>query len=84
LFAGLAGTTGLSDCPPSFISGLRPQPSPSGPPLIGERAAMGSPGSRTWCLHAMVLRPREVLGRLGMDAARGVAFRWIDGVGTPD
>src|SRR5437879_3779820 len=39
LFAGFAGTTGLSDCPP--ISGLRPWPSPSGPLMIGERASGG-------------------------------------------
>jgi hypothetical protein len=39
LFGGFAGTTGLSDFPP--ISGLRPQPSPSGPPLIRERADGG-------------------------------------------
>src|SRR5450759_5735201 len=31
LFASFAGTTRLSDFPRSFISGLRPWPSPSGP-----------------------------------------------------
>src|SRR5262249_13839149 len=33
LFDGFAGSTGLSDFPSSCISGLRPQPSLSGPPL---------------------------------------------------
>ena len=57
LFAGLAGTTGLSDCPSPFISGLRPQPSPSGPHLIGAWAAVGSPGSRAWNLRTCLGSP---------------------------
>ena len=59
LFGGFAGTTGLSDFPPSFISGVRPRPSLRGPrPRLppanpdGARRAMGSPGSRAWRFHA--------------------------------
>src|SRR6185312_7368692 len=62
LFSGFAGTTGLSDFPRSFISGLPPQRSPSGPPDH-------HPDGRSWDLpvlahedsvHAQVLRPRRV------------------------
>jgi hypothetical protein len=52
LFGGFAGTTGLSDFPRSFISGLRPWPSLSGPSRDQRRASVGSPGSRAWRLRA--------------------------------
>ena len=46
LFDGFAGTTRQSDFPRPCISGVRPQPSPSGPHRSGGRAIVGSPGSR--------------------------------------
>src|SRR5207244_8723882 len=77
LFGGFAGTTGLYDFPSSFISGLRPWPSLSGP--SGDhsgRARAGSPGSRAWrfraCLGSLTARgplsrivrkPAEVIAR---------------------
>ena len=68
LFGGFAGTTRLSDFPRSFISGVRPQPSLSGPP--GNR-----PDGRAWDLpvlahedstHAQVLRPRGARRQLAI------------------
>ena len=49
LFAGFAGTTHPSDFPRSFISGLPPRRSLSGPPGDPpDGRAVGSPGSRAW------------------------------------
>ena len=68
LFGGFAGTTRLSDFPRSCISGLRPRPSPSGPPTdhADGRApdlAVLAHGNST---HAQVLRPRRVRRRLAI------------------
>ena len=41
LFGRFVGTTGLSDSPSSCIEGLRPWPSPRGPPKLSGRAIMG-------------------------------------------
>ena len=50
LFASFAGTTGLSDCSSSSISGVRPRPSRCAPIAIC-RGSWSSPGSRARCLH---------------------------------
>src|SRR5207247_867952 len=52
VFGGFAGTTGLSDFPQSSISGLRPWPSPHGPPHhLSESSRL------TWC-NAIARRMR--------------------------
>lgn len=60
LFSGIAGTTQPSDFPRSYISGVPPQRSLNGPPVI-------NPADEQWDLpvlahedsvHALVLRPR--------------------------
>src|SRR6476620_6891833 len=77
LFGGFAGTTGLSDFPRSYISGVPPKRSLSGPP--GDQ-----PDGRSWDLpvlahgdsvHALVLRPRGAYRRLAHNVASSVAFR---------
>src|SRR5450759_4074583 len=77
LFAGFAGTTGLCDCPPSFISGLGPQPSPSGlSPDHGERRRWALPVlAHEASVHALVLGPRGALWQLAYSATSDVAFR---------
>jgi hypothetical protein len=42
LFGGFAGNTGLSDFPRSFISGVQPWPSLSGPPVISPAGEYGT------------------------------------------
>ena len=85
LFGGFAGTTGLSDFPCSSISGVRPQPSLSGPP--GDQ-----PDGRAWDLpvlahgdsaHARVLRPRGVRRQLAITLPAMLPSAYADNVGTP-
>ena len=95
LFGGFAGTTRLSDFPRSSISGVRPRPSPSGPPprlpprepqdgASTRTAITGSPGSRAWrfraCTGSLTARGPPTTRD---NAAAGVAFRLRNGVGTP-
>ena len=87
LFGGFAGTTGLYDFPSSFISGLRPWPSLSGPSGNHPgRARAGSPGSRAWEIPCM----RRFSDRAGSADGSRVAppamlpSSLFDGVGTPD
>ena len=86
LFTGFAGTTPPSDFPRSYISGLPPQRSLSGPP--GDRPdgrAVGSPGSRArglrTCTGSSTARGPPTARA---SAADDVAFRLGDGVSTPD
>ena len=84
LFGGIAGTTGLSDFPWPFVSGLRPQPSLSGPP--GDH-----PHGQPWDLpvlapggsaHAQVLRPRGVRRQLALTLTAMLPSAQRHGVGT--
>src|SRR5260370_35919414 len=68
LFGGFAGTTRLSDFPRSFISGVRPRPSLSGPPAdqpagrARDLPVLAHGGS----VHAQGLCPRGVPQRLAI------------------
>src|SRR5664279_2470101 len=86
LFGGFAGTTRPSDFPCPFISGVRPQPSLSGP--TGDQ-----PDGRTWDLpvlahggstHARVLRPRGVRQPLAITRPAMLPSAQGHGVGTPN
>ena len=68
LFGSFAGTTGLSDFRRSFISGLRPWPSPSGPPRHQRDGRPSDlPGlAHGDSVHAQVLRPRGVRWQLAI------------------
>src|SRR5450631_2925149 len=85
LFGRFAGTTGMSDFPGSFIPGLPPQRCldvPPGHPPVGrsrDLPVLAHEGST----HALVLRPRRVHQTARDNAASGVAFRLVNGVGTP-
>jgi hypothetical protein len=87
LFGGFAGTTGPSDFARSFISGLRPRPSLSGPPSHHQWA------DESWDLpvlahgdsaHAQVLRPRGVRRRLAKTPPAMLPSAYRESVGTPD
>jgi hypothetical protein len=84
--ASPARTTEPSDFPRSSISGVRPQPSPSGPPA-------DQADERAWDLpvlahgdsaHAQVLRPRGVRRQLAVTLPTMWPSASGDGVGTPE
>jgi hypothetical protein len=84
--ASPARTTEPSDFPRSSISGVRPQPSPSGPPA-------DQADERAWDLpvlahgdsaHVQVLRPRGVRRQLAVTLPTMWPSASGDGVGTPE
>jgi hypothetical protein len=79
LFGGFAGTTGPSDFRRSCITGLRPRPSPHGPPRPSRRAIVGPPGSRAWRDHVRAQVPATARGpsTARENAANDVAFRFV-------
>ena len=86
LFAGFAGTTGPCDCPPSFISGLRPQPSPSGPSADRQ---LGDVGLSRFSRIEVPSMPWFFDSAGPTNGSRVAPFAVLpsghyDGVGTPD
>ena len=86
LFGGFAGTTGLSDFPRSFISGLRPQPSLSGPlgdQPAGERGISRFSRMEIPCMHRFFDRAGSAgNSRIALPAIWPSAYS--DNVGTPN
>src|SRR5713101_4203469 len=68
LSGGFAGTTGPSDCPCPFISGLPPRRSLSGPPAdqADGRARALPVLAHGGSAHALVLRPRGARPQLAI------------------
>jgi len=86
LSGSFGGTTGLSDFPRPCISGLRPWPSPSGPPCHHN-------GGQPWDLpglahgdsvRAQVLRPRGVRQQLAITLPAIWPSAYKHDVGTPN
>jgi hypothetical protein len=86
LFEGLAGSTGLYDFPPSFISGLRPQPSLSGPPprpwTMGEDGISRFSRMKVPCVQGSSTPQGPLAARAG--AAGDVAFHSGERCRHPD
>src|SRR5664279_1404125 len=86
LFGGFAGTTHPSDFPCPFISGVRPQPSLSGPPgdqpdgQTRDLPVLAHGGST----HARVLRPRGVRRQLAITRPAMLPSAKGHCVGTPN
>jgi hypothetical protein len=86
LFDGFAGNTGLSDFPRSCISGVRPQPSLSGPPhhhrdgRVRDLPVLAHGDS----VHAQVLRPRGVHQQLAKALPAMLPSASFNDVSTPN
>ena len=85
LFDSFVATTGPSDFPRSCILGLRPRPSPSGPPHHQDGQTRDLPVlAHRDSVHAQVLRPRGVHERLAITPPAILPSASMNGVGTPN
>src|ERR1700675_136090 len=86
LFANFAGTMQLSDCPSSFIVGVRLLTSRHGPCFyLHSRATTGSPGSRSICFRTCLgsLTARSLLRTCLLSRSAVLPSRYGETLGTP-